>query len=124
MDRTSFMRGVLWLGAFFNFSAALMLAFPQSLGRVIGLPTPGSMFYPWMLALLIGIFAGVYAWLARRPQIDRPLVVVAAIGKVGVFMVAMMSWLLGEIPGRGLMPAVGDLIFAAVFLWWLQGESP
>ena len=116
------MRGALWLGACFNFSAALMLAFPHSLGQIIGLPAPGSLFYPWMLALLIGIFGGVYAWLARQPRIDRSLVVVAVIGKIGVFTVAMISWLLGEIPGRGLIPALGDLIFGVVFLWWLRGE--
>ena len=75
-----------------------------------------------MLALLIGIFGGVYAWLARQPRIDRSLVVVAVIGKIGVFTVAMISWLLGEIPGRGLIPALGDLIFGVVFLWWLRGE--
>ena len=117
------MRIALWLGAFFNFSAALMLAFPRSLGQIIGLPAPGSLFYPWMLALLIGIFGGVYAWLARQPRIDRSLVTVAVIGKVGVFIVSIISWQFGEISGRGLIPAVGDLIFGAVFLWWLRSET-
>ena len=122
MNRTSIMRSALWLGALFNFGAALMLAFPASLGQLAGLPPPGSLFYSWMLALLIGLFGGVYLWLAQRATIDRPLVVVAIVGKVGVFAVAVACWQLGQIPGRGVVPAIGDLIFGLVFLWWLAGE--
>lgn len=122
MSRTSILRRVLWFGALFNFGAALGLAFPASIGRIAALPAPGSRFYSWLLALFVGLFGGVYLWLARRPRIDRPLVVVAIVGKLGVFAVALVCWRLGEIPGRAVVPAVGDLIFGLVFLWWLRGE--
>lgn len=123
MNRTSVMRRVLWLGGFFNFGAALMLTFPASIGQLAGLPPPGSVFYCWTLALLVALFGGVYIWLARQPQIDRPLVAVAIIGKVGVFAVGIAAWLVGATPGRAVLPAIGDLIFACLFLWWLTGES-
>ena len=122
MDRTSILRGVLRVGALFNFGAAAMLAFPTTLGQVAELPPPGSRFYPWMLAMLVGLFGGVYLWLAQRPRIDRPLVAVAGLGKLGVFAVSTACWQVGEIPGRAMVPAVGDLLFGLVFLGWLAGE--
>lgn len=66
------MRAVLWLGGLFNFGAAAMLAFPASLGQAVALPPPGSLCYSSMLALFVGLFGGVYLWLACKPQIDRP----------------------------------------------------
>jgi hypothetical protein len=119
MTRTTIMRGALWIGGIYNLAAALAFAFPGSLGRLAGLPAPGSLFYAWMLAL----FGGAYLWLARRPQIDRPLVGLAVIGKLSVFALAVVCWTLGEIPARVVVPAVGDLVFALVFLWWLRGEA-
>jgi CHASE2 domain-containing sensor protein len=112
----------LWIGAFFNFGAALMFIFPVSLGQIAGLPVSGSLFYNWLLALFIGLFGAVYAWLARRPRIDHPLVGLAIIGKMGVFAVALASWLLGVIPFRGFVVAIGDLVFGMIFWWWLRGE--
>ncbi len=123
MNRTSIMRIALWVGACFNLGAALMLIFPSSLGQIAGLPLPGSRFYAWLLAILIALFGGVYAWLACRPQIDRPLVAVAIIGKFGVFAVSLACWLLGEIPFRGFVVAIGDLIFGLIYWWWLRGEE-
>ena len=122
MNRTQIMRIALWLGAFFNFGAALMLIFPVSLGQIAGLPASGSLFYNWLLALFIGIFGATYAWLARQPQIDRSLVTLAIIGKMGVFAVALACWLLGEISLRGYVVAIGDLVFGIIFWWWLRGE--
>jgi hypothetical protein len=123
MDRTAVMRAALWATALFNVGACLMFLFPASLGQILGLPLPAPRIYIWFDALVIGIFAGVYAWLARRPQIDRPLVLVAAIGKTGFFLIVSSSWFVGEVPSRGVALASADLIFAAVFVWWLLGEA-
>jgi hypothetical protein len=116
------MRMALVTGAFFNFGAALMLIFPDSLGRVVALPASGSLFYNWLLALFIGLFGAAYFWLSRQPHIDRPLVALAVIGKLGVFAVAFGCWILGMIPFRGFVVAVGDLIFGLIFWWWLRAE--
>ncbi len=98
-----------------------MFLFPASLGQILGLPLPAAPIYVWFDALVIGIFAGVYAWLARRPEIDRPLVFVAAIGKTGFFLIVLACWFRGEVPFRGVALATADLIFAAIFAWWLLG---
>jgi len=51
MNRTLVMRVALWIGAFFNFGAALMFIFPVSLGQIAGLPASGSLFYNWKVMM-------------------------------------------------------------------------
>jgi hypothetical protein len=114
------MRWLLWIGAAFNAGAALMLAFPDSVGAVSGLPAGGPLFYRWLLVLFVGLFGGAYAWLALQPRICRPLVGLAALGKTGVFLVAIACWKMGDIPLQSLPPAIGDLAFAIAFAGWLQ----
>ena len=118
ISTTTVMRGALTVGAVYNWSAALMLLFPGSLGRLLDLPAPGSSFYVWMLAFFIGLFGGVYAWQAWRPDIDRPIIAVAVIGKLGVFAVAALAWLAAEVSFAVVVLTIGDLLFALVFLWW------
>lgn len=121
LTRTTIMRGALTVGAVYNWAAALMLLLPGSLGRLLDLPAPGSWFYVWMLAFFIGLFGGVYAWQAWRPVIDRPIIAVAIVGKIGVFAVAALAWLATEISFAVVVLMIGDLLFAIVFLWWYVG---
>lgn len=123
MSRDVVMRRTLVVGAIFNLFAAAMVLLPQSLGRLADLPQSAPRFYSWLLALFIILFGGVYAWLSRRPTIDRPLVAVAVIGKTGVFLVALTCLFLGEISTNTFAPAIGDLLFAGIFLWWLSGTA-
>lgn len=116
------MRAVLWIGAAFNFGAALMLAFPDSIGSFSGLPGSGPLFYRWLIVLFVALFGGAYAWMAMQPQICRPLVALAAMGKTGVFVVSVVCWQIGDLPARSLPPAIGDLAFAVVFAWWLRAS--
>jgi hypothetical protein len=48
-------------------------------------------------------------------------VALAAIGKGGVFVIIALFWLLGELPGLGVLAATGDLILAGAFARWLLG---
>jgi hypothetical protein len=116
------MRKVLWVGAVFNFAAAVMVAFPDTVGSFSGLPSAGPLFYRWLLVLFVALFGGAYGWLALQPRISRPLVALAALGKTGVFIVSVVCWQLGDIPFQSLPPAVCDLAFAAVFAWWLMAS--
>jgi hypothetical protein len=75
------------------------------------------------LAFFVVLFGGAYAWLARQPTFDRPLVALAALGKAGVFAIIVTFWLLGEAPGRGVLAAAGDLVLAGIFAWWLLGAQ-
>jgi hypothetical protein len=114
------MRGILWVGVVFNALVGAMMLFPGSLGALAALPPVGSVFYRWMLAFFVLLFAATYAWLARRPVIDRPLVALAAIGKTGVFAIAIACLLRGDIAARTVLLSSGDLVFAVCFWLWLR----
>jgi hypothetical protein len=123
MYRDTFMRRALWTTAVFNVGGALLFAFPETLGRLAGLPSPVPGVYSTLLASFVLLFGGMYAWLARQPRIDRPMVVLAAIGKTSVFVIAGAFWLTGELPGLTVVAAAGDLTFAGIFVWWLLGDA-
>jgi hypothetical protein len=117
------MRRALNATAVWNLGASVLFAFPQSLGRIVQLPVPAPHLYAWISVMVIAAFGCAYAWLARQPEIDRPLVVVAALGKVGFFLIALTCWLLGETSIRIVAATTIDLGFAAVFFWWLRGAQ-
>jgi uncharacterized membrane protein len=116
------MRRILWASAAFNVCGALAFAFPGTLGQLMGLPAPVPALYCVLMALFVLLFGGSYAWLALQPQIVRPMVAFAAIGKSSVFLVILVFWLLGEAPFRGVLAASGDLAFALLFLRWLRSS--
>ena len=123
MDRNSVMRGTLWTTTALNLGVAMIVAFPSStLGQLAGLPGSVPVLYRSLLACLIALFGFAYGWLACQSRIDRPLVVVGAAGKLGVVVIALACWLGGEVSGRIPLLAGGDLLFAAIFVWWLVGE--
>lgn len=116
----TFIRGVLTASVFFNIGGAVMFTFPASiLGQLAGLPAAVPLVYRATVALFVLIFAGAYAWLARQPVIDRPMVALAAAGKAGFFSLTVALWLLTEVPAQTVQLAAGDLVFAALFLRWL-----
>ncbi len=122
MDRDNFIRRGLWVSFVLNVGAAVLFAFPSSpLGQVAGLPAAVPLLYRALVAFFVLLFAGAYAWLARQPQIDRPLVALAAIGKAGFFALIVIFWLLGAAPGRAVLAAIGDLLLAGIFVGWLLG---
>ncbi len=117
------MRRALRTSVLFNLGGALLFAFPASLGMLAGLPGPVPHVYSAFIAVMVTLFAGTYAWLAGQPEIDRPLVAFSALGKTGFFAVVLVCWLLGEVPGRAVIGASGDLVFAALFFRWLASSA-
>ncbi len=106
-----------------NLVAGVVFAFPSSpLGQLVGLPLVVAPLYRATVALFVLTFGGAYAWLARQPQIDRPMVALAAIGKLGFFTVTFLLWLFAAVPAQVTLLASGDLLFAALFLRWLMGH--
>lgn len=123
MNGNRYFRAVLVVGAGFNFFMALVILFPNTIGRFADLPRSESRFFSWLLALFVALFGGVYAYLSRTPVIERSLITLAVIGKTGVFLVALACLLLGDLSPRAFAPAIGDLIFAVIFLGWLRSTA-
>jgi hypothetical protein len=123
MHRDRLIRRALAASAVFNLGGAVLFAFPDSpTGRLAGLSGAVPGVYSAMVAWFVLLFAGAYAWLARQPEIDRPLVALGAIGKAGAFSIFAACWILGQLSGRAALAGTGDLIFAAIFAWWLIGS--
>jgi hypothetical protein len=123
MDKEKWFRRTLWLSVVYNLGGAFLFAFPSSaLARLTGLPGPFAHVYCAMLAFLVSLFAGAYAWLAVQQDIDRPLVAFSAIGKGGAFSLILAFWFLVQTPARGVLAASGDLAFAGIFASWLLGS--
>jgi hypothetical protein len=111
----------LWLAFAFNLLAAAVFAMPAStLGQWVGLPASVNPIYSVMVAFFVALFGCAYAWLARRPVIDRPLLGLGCIGKTGAFLIAASLWSSGEVSGLLFAVALGDLAFAAVWFAWLR----
>jgi hypothetical protein len=122
MATDQLMRRALGFSALYNCAAAVLFAFPSSaLGHLAGLPPTVPGLYRVLLGFFVVLFGGAYAWLALQPQIDRPLVAFAAIGKIGAFGIILALWLVGRGAGRGVIAATGDLVLAGIFAWWLIG---
>lgn len=119
MDRDNLMRRALHATSIMNVGGAMLFAFPDSVGRFAGLPGPVPRLHSLFLAGLVLMFAGTYAWLARQPRIDRPLVAFSALGKTLFVAVVTLCWLLGDVPFLSVAAASADLVFAAIFVWWL-----
>ena len=71
----------------------------------------------WVTVLFFGIGYGI---VARDPERNHALVLIAALGKIYVFFAWSWHWHAGEMTRFALFGAVGDLVFAALFLWFLR----
>jgi hypothetical protein len=117
MSLAGAIRPVLWSGAAFNVLVALSMVFPPAFGLP---PPPGAPFNTWILAWFVVLFGAAYGWMARQPRIPRPLVALAAIGKAGVFAIALACLLRGDIDRPAFAVAAVDGLFALVFVAWLR----
>jgi hypothetical protein len=118
------LRPALWLGVAFNLFVAATLAFPDSLGEIAAMPPVGSEFYRWMLVYFVVLFAATYGWLALQPVVPHALVGLASLGKAGVFVVALVCLLKGDIEGRTFALTLVDLAYALYFFAWMRATTP
>jgi hypothetical protein len=121
MKRQSTLRITLCVACPFNLGAALVFAMPSSrLGTWLGLPHNVPALYASLIAFFVGLFGVVYGWLAMQREFDRSILTLAAIGKLGAFLVFLCLWLAKEVSIRIALLSAADLAFAAYWLWWLQ----
>jgi hypothetical protein len=106
MARDRVMRAALWTSVPYNLAGALGFVAPDALVLIDPpFPRPVPRFYGAQLALMVALFGGAYAWLARRPVIDRPLVTLTMLGKAGFFALVVLFWASGDVGGRGVLLA-------------------
>ncbi|MEO7996335.1 MAG: hypothetical protein ABI852_02760 [Gemmatimonadaceae bacterium] len=122
MTRNVIIRSALWATVALNLLGVAVFL-PAAMGRPSALlPIPGPPYYIAQVALVIGLFCGVYAWLASQRVINRPLLIVGALGKLGFFLLAVIFAASGDIPSKVVPQSSPDLLFAIIFLWWAFTE--
>jgi uncharacterized YccA/Bax inhibitor family protein len=113
------MRWTLLATAVYNAFGALIFIPLISFGRkLIGLPDAHP-FYLWLVTIWIGSFGVLYVWVAVTARPERAFLMIAAIGKFGLFCLMLIFWLKGDFPLAAPLVAAGDLISALIFSWWL-----
>lgn len=73
---------------------------------------------------MIGLFGYAYVRIALDPWRFRPLIHVAAIGKLLAFASAALPWLAGIVSSRLPMLLSADVIFAILFFDYLRRTRP
>ena len=113
------MRWTLVLTAVYNVFGVLLFLPLLSIGRrLIGLPEAHP-FYLWLVTIWIGSFAVIYLWLAATKRPDRAFLIIAVTGKFAFWSLNVIFWLTGQFPVIAPLVALGDLITAILFAWWL-----
>ncbi len=96
--------------------ALVLVAFPQQIGSIFGLPLPGERFYLWLIALLLASLGAFYVLVARNPSGERDFLRLAvAIRLIGALVLGAAA--LGRPDLGGLWAiAAGDLLFGVAHL--------
>jgi hypothetical protein len=106
----------LWTAVIVNVFGTIVFG-AAAVGHASALiPIPIPPFYAAQLAWVIGLFAGVYAWLATHPQLSLSLLLVGGLGKLGFFALFVVYGLAGSVPWTAVASALPDLILGAVFV--------
>lgn len=113
-------RAALWASVVLNALGVAVLA-PLAFGREAPLfPVDASPYLAGQLVFTIALFGAAFAWLALQPRVDRALVVVAALGKLGFFVLAVAYAVVGVLPPGAIASATPDLVLGTVFLAWAR----
>lgn len=123
MSRDRILRNALWAAVALNTLGVVVFALP-ALGHASPLlPIAVPAYFAAQVGFTIALFGGVYAWLALQPQVNRALVVVGGLGKLGFFTLTVAYAVAGVVPAGMALNATPDLLLAAVFLWWAREGS-
>ena len=86
----------------------------------IGVAGPAASFVVGFAGLVIAVFGVSYALVALDPIANRPLVVIGALGKGAAVVLTSWHALAGHIPNNIYVTMMGDLVWAVVFVVFLQ----
>ena len=120
MQHDRFIRGALWATVVLN-ALGVLVFIPLAFGRPSPLmPLVVPRFFAAQFGFIIALFGGVYAWLALQPRINRALLLVGGLGKLGFFALTLVYALAGDVPAGMALNALPDLVFAVIFLGWAR----
>jgi hypothetical protein len=120
VDRDFTMTWALYISAGYNAAGAFGFAFPQLTPSMSGLPAAGHPLYTAIAILTITLFGAGYLWQAYSGRRDRTFLTLAAVGKLGFFLIFFLHWMGGTVPLMVMLSTSGDLLLGGYFLYWLS----
>jgi len=110
--------------AIFNWTACLLLLEPLGLAAAFNLShaVVGDPF--GQIALMAIFIFGVGYWMVPgNPTEYRGVVILGALGKIGVAAIAFSHYFVGDVNFNLAGLTIGDVIFAALFIRYLKATS-
>lgn len=108
---------LFFVAALFNFAVAAAFVWPDSpIWHWLGLIKPMQSLITDLLAMFIALFGVAYFMVALNPRINRPLILLSALGKLAVVGIVALHYLNGRVGIAVPALVAGDLIFALLFL--------
>ena len=110
-------RALFFVAAAFNALVTIGLAIPNTPAwGLLGIAPPQPLLILHLFLVMPAVFGLAYFWIGLNIVGKRSLILVAIIGKLSVFAVALTHYLTGMIPAGLPMLASGDLFFALLFV--------
>jgi len=101
------------------FGAILFLPASESLRLANGFPADSHPFYLSIISSWIFLFGLCYLWLGIKGRNERLFLVIGAAGKAGFVGLAFLFAALGDIPVITALSTLPDIVFAAIFSYYL-----
>src|SRR5262245_55240154 len=115
-DRWRTLALAMGFGAIYDVAFAVaILAAPEALSKLFGIPLPDDRFYLRLVAVLLLVLGAIYLLPARDPERFRAIAPIAAAGRLLGFALFTLAWSQGR-PGAFLVLGSADLAIALVTL--------
>lgn len=101
------------------FGALLFLPASESLRAANGFPAGSHPFYLSIISSWIFLFGLCYLWLGIKGRNERLFLVIGAAGKAAFVVLAFLFAALGDVPLTTALSTLPDLVFAAMFTYYL-----
>ena len=124
MSRLTYYRRMFYAAAVFNWLAAAATLAKIAFPSMIPLDSPFDAFGGQVFALMVAIFGYAYFLVGRDPARNEGIVWMGIIGKLLIFALFLAHAIAGTFPFVLLLPAIGDVIFAFLFLEFLFVGRP
>jgi hypothetical protein len=104
--------------ALFNwFVGVAIVFFPAPLFQLFQItPLPTEPLFAYLLGWLVFAFGIGYYWISRDPVVNKPVIRLGIIGKLGVVATVLVATLLGDVSWQMNILSSADLVFAGFFI--------
>lgn len=121
MLKQDYYKKMFFVGAIWNWAATLPFALGYKiLFPLFGMKLPDYLVFFMMFLGLAFVYGLGYFWVSQDIHKNHGIVKMGIIGKLIVFVALSWAWMAGEVPVILVGPGIADLIFAILFIEFLN----